>query len=209
MAEPVEAIRHTAGNSGTATGSMLFVCTANRIRSPFAAAFASRVAAENNLALVASSAGLDEGGLPAMDQIVSVATRWDIDLRDHQSRQVTAGLIDNSDLVITMTGSHVVDLAATYPEALPRLVTLREAAQVAWETGAPQWDSAAMRDWGAQIAQRPLDVLLGGAVDVVDPVGSPRRVYKRTAGLIVDLVEQLLLSPTGSDAGVLADPTAW
>lgn len=201
MTDPGQPIEPTPELTATEPASILFICTANRIRSPFAAAVARSLITENGLPLMVSSAGLDQGGLPAMEPMVKVASRWGIDLRDHVSRQLTAELIANSDLMVTMTGAHVVELAGEYPEGLSRLVTLREAAAATQLNGSPGWTAAATQAWVAQVAQRPLDVLLSGNVDVADPVGSPKRVYKRTAGIIAELVEQLLAplpAPSGS-----------
>lgn len=186
----------TAGDTAGG-GSILFVCTANRIRSPFAAAVARRIVAEHELSLTVSSAGLDPGGLAAMDQMVGVAERFDIDLSGHESRQVTRELVDASDLVIAMTGAHVIDLAGAHPDAVNRVATLREAAAAASaELGPPRWKPPAMRAWAARVTQRPLEVLLGGEVDVADPVGRSKRIHRRTATLINELTEQFLVPHT-------------
>lgn len=126
-----------------------------------------------------------------MDRMVEVASGYGIDLSDHVSRQVSHQLIDASDLVVAMTGSHVMDLAAAFPDAKARTITLREAAAAASTTGAPLWEPARLRGWAAGMTRRPLSTLLGGEVDIADPVGRPRRVHRRTAAEIVELVEQL------------------
>lgn len=190
-----------AGSRGTRTApvSVLFVCTANRIRSPFAAAVARRTAAEEGLGLRIESAGLDPGGIPAMDRMVEVASGYGVDLSDHMSREVTDELIDATDLVVAMTGSHVIDLAGTFPEAQARTVTLREAASAVTTIGAPEWEPNAVRRWAAKVTQRPLATLLGGEVDIADPVGRSRRVHKRTAAEIIEHLEQLLVPHGESD----------
>lgn len=178
-------------DGGSQPVTVLFVCTANRIRSPFAAAVARRTAAEEGLGLRIDSAGLDPGGLPAMDRMVEVASGYGIDLSDHVSRQVSHQLINASDLVVAMTGSHVMDLGGAFAEARPRTVTLREAATWVTTTGAPGWEPHIVRNWAREVTRRPLAALLDGEVDVADPVGRPRRVHRRTAAEIVELVEQL------------------
>lgn len=177
---------------------VLFVCTANRIRSPFAAAVANRMARDSGIPVVADSAGFGAAGLPAMDQMIRAAERFDIDLTDHLSRQLDATILESSHLVLTMTGRHVLDVGDIDSSALGRTLMLREAADGALRVGTPQWNAPAVRRWSAELTARPIDVLLRGELDVPDPVGRSQRVHRRTASEITDLVSTLL--GCGADA---------
>ena len=170
---------------------MLFVCSANRIRSPYAAAVASEFAVAQGLPVVATSAGFGPEGLPAMNHMVAVARKEGIDLGGHRSRRLTGTLLGDSDLILTMTGQHVLDLADIDRGALGRALTIREAATAAMGEGAPSWNAQEVRNWAATAADRPLDGLLSGFTDVDDPVGASRRVHRRTATELRELLGRL------------------
>ena len=57
-----------------------------------------------------------EGGEPAVEQMVRAATRHGVDLSPHVSSQVTAPMLEASDLVVTMTGRHVLGLIEIDPK---------------------------------------------------------------------------------------------
>jgi protein-tyrosine-phosphatase len=81
---------------------VLFVCTGNTCRSPFAAAVARREG------LDAESAGLSAfEDSQAPSDAVAVAAEYGIDLAPHRARQVTPALLDEADLVVAMTGDHL------------------------------------------------------------------------------------------------------
>jgi protein-tyrosine phosphatase len=75
---------------------VLFVCTGNICRSPFAAAVGRREG------LDASSAGTDVVLDCATEDGIAVAGEFGIDLRSHRSRQLTDELRGEADLVVTM-----------------------------------------------------------------------------------------------------------
>ena len=79
---------------------VLFVCSGNTCRSPFAAAVARREGLEG------SSAGLDVIDERAADDAVAVASEFGIDLRPHRTRRLTDELRDGADLVIGMSARH-------------------------------------------------------------------------------------------------------
>ena len=82
---------------------VLFVCTGNTCRSPFAEAVARR---EGHLD--AESAGLSAhaGDQPPEDAVV-VARELGYDLSSHRARPLTEELIERSDVVVGMTAEHV------------------------------------------------------------------------------------------------------
>jgi protein-tyrosine-phosphatase len=79
---------------------VLFVCTGNTCRSPFAAAVARREG------LDASSAGLDVRQLRASDDAVAAARAFGIDLGSHATRRVTDDVLAGADIVVGMTDRH-------------------------------------------------------------------------------------------------------
>jgi protein-tyrosine-phosphatase len=81
---------------------VLFVCTGNTCRSPFAEAVAR---AEG---LDAESAGLDAfvGDEPPADA-VAVARDLGYDLSSHRARRLTAEMLERPEVVVGMTAAHV------------------------------------------------------------------------------------------------------
>ena len=79
---------------------VLFVCTGNICRSPFAAAVARREG------LDASSAGLDVFEERATADAAAVAGEFGIDLSSHTTRRVTDDLLAGADLVVGMSDRH-------------------------------------------------------------------------------------------------------
>lgn len=171
---------------------ILFVCSANRIRSPFAEAVARDLVAERHLPIEVSSAGFHEAGRRATTTIVEVAADTGLDLGRHISRQVDGELLGQADLVLAMTGEHVVDLVGLNPPTARRVLTLREAAAAAAGQGPPPWAPAETRAWAAAVSDRPLTAVLSGNHDTADPIGGSKRAYRRTAHEITELVGTLL-----------------
>jgi protein-tyrosine-phosphatase len=99
--------------------SILFVCTANRFRSPLAAALFQRHLQELGISdsWVVSSAGTwTAPGQPVIPEVALVAPRFDLDLSNHRSTRVSRKLLSSYDLVIVMQASQKEALLTEYPE---------------------------------------------------------------------------------------------
>lgn len=179
---------------------LLFVCTANRVRSPFAEAVARQIIEIEHLNAVVASAGTDARSTAAVVNMVEVAAGMGFDLRGHESRSLDTDLTETADLIITMTGEHVVDVVGAHPDAMQRTITLREFAKATQRVGTPPWDAVSLRAWASEVTDRPISVVLDGTLDVADPIGGPKRAYRRTAREIVDLVTAALGAPTTTSA---------
>lgn len=188
---------------------VLFVCTANRVRSPFAAALATRRCAELGLPIEFRSAGFLDSGRAAVHEMVQAARHHDLDLGAHRSTQLDSELLEWGDVVVTMTGEHALDVVGMRGDLRPRCITIVEWA-AATEAGNALADLSPLgvQEWAATVARRGLDVLLSGDLDVPDPVGRPKRAFRRTA----DVLERLLttcfeaIDPTAAVPGQPADP---
>ena len=87
--------------------SILFVCTANQIRSPFAAAYFEKLLGEHKAAdsdswQIASAGTWAEPGLPADFQLRNIEQNWGLNFHSHRTRQVDKNLLDAFDLVLAM-----------------------------------------------------------------------------------------------------------
>ena len=87
--------------------NILLVCTGNTCRSPMAQALLSRMLQERDAGRAefqVSSAGLNTGdGLPASEYAIAVMEERGINIKTHRSRPVNARLIQQADLILTMT----------------------------------------------------------------------------------------------------------
>ena len=99
--------------------SILFVCTANRFRSPLAAAILAQAFEEMGFAeywRVGSAGTWATPGQPALPAAVSAAGRLGIDLSGHRSTRVSRQLISEYDLILVMQASHREALLTEFPD---------------------------------------------------------------------------------------------
>ena len=95
---------------------ILFVCTGNTCRSPMAEGLLRYIAEEQGLDIEVKSAGISvfDDGYAAINSI-EIMRDINIDISDHKSTQVDKILIEDSDLVLTMSTSHKNAILASYP----------------------------------------------------------------------------------------------
>jgi protein-tyrosine phosphatase len=132
-----------------------------------------------------------EPGLPASDGSVAAMARMGLDLSAHRSRRVSAQLLDDSDLVVTMESRHVVELVSQHPDAVGRVFALRELVELVEGTPPAPGDDLAARlaVFGEQRSVR--DHLGRSDQDVVDPIGGSRAQYRRCAKELDQLCDAL------------------
>jgi protein-tyrosine-phosphatase len=104
---------------------MLFVCTGNTCRSPMAEAlFLHRLGKKHEWA--ASSAGIYAGaGSPASGNAMAVMKELEVDLESHESQPLTAGLVQEADLIVTMTANHRSEIHQDFPEVGNRVFLIK------------------------------------------------------------------------------------
>jgi protein-tyrosine-phosphatase len=117
--------------------SVLFVCTANRFRSPLAAGIFRKALMEeesrgnspwkNRKAedwQVASGGTRTRAGLPVLPDVLAAAKQLGIDLSDHQSQPADDELLVQYDLILVMQESHKQFLLYEYPYLHERIYLL-------------------------------------------------------------------------------------
>lgn len=189
---------------------MLFVCFGNICRSPMAEGLArdliERESPGARPVIEVSSAGVGalEGG-PATPEAALAMLERGIDISGHRARRVSAGLLQDTDLVLAMEESQKSRIEAAVA-APPSYVLLRlsEAAGEALErpegigavsgtAGRLAWlaRSVERKDHAGAWRRSPFEY------DVPDPIGLPLESYRAVAatleGPIRDLIEVFLI----------------
>ena len=112
--------------------SVLFVCTANRFRSPLAAAFfrdSLQRHPEPGSWHVDSAGTWTVPGLPALPEVVLFAGNHGLDLARHRSKAVTEDLLRANDLILVMGGGQQEALQVEFPAFSERIHLLSQAAE--------------------------------------------------------------------------------
>lgn len=115
--------------------NILFVCTGNTCRSPMAAALFNKIAMEMDLDVRIESAGIFAmDGAPASSGAYNAMKKYGIDLSEHKAKNITPELLEQCDLVLTMTRSHKLQLLAYAPD---KVFTLLEYAGISGDIADP------------------------------------------------------------------------
>jgi protein-tyrosine phosphatase len=113
---------------------VLFVCTGNTCRSPMAEGLCRQLLADrlktrpetledHGVAIASAGVSAMTGG-GASREAVMVLREMGIDLSAHESQPLTAQLVRNADVILTMTSSHRHAILSEWPEAAPRVALL-------------------------------------------------------------------------------------
>ena len=111
--------------------SVLFVCTANRYRSPIAAAcFQTELFKQKNIQnwTILSAGTWTTDGQPAISDAVRKARQFDLDIQNHRSRAITADLLKQADLTLVMEQGQKEALHIEFKFARPKIYLLTEVA---------------------------------------------------------------------------------
>jgi len=161
--------------------AILFVCTANRIRSPMAeylcrARLQTQAPDQATAWRIESAGAWAKAGLPPTQNALLAAQQAGLDLSAHRSRPVEVIDFGRFDLVLTMEEGQRDALRSEHPQMWERIRTLAEAA-------------------------------VGIAYDVADPIGQPLEHFTATLreidGLLARALPRLL-----KNYGTLAQPAA-
>ena len=110
---------------------ILFVCTGNICRSPFAEGLLKKLVQKKGLdGIVADSAGLLAlPGNSATGLAQKVAAEYYVDLSGHAAKSVREDIINKNDLILVMEKPHAENLLDTFPEAEDKVFLIRRFAR--------------------------------------------------------------------------------
>ena len=183
------------------TFGIAFVCTANRFRSPLAAAVARQVL--EPLPVAITSAGIrNVGSAPALPAAVEAAAALGIDLAPHRAQLLEPGSLRSLALVVGFELAHVASAVIDGGAPRGRTFMLAELVRLIEQT-VP--DSS--RDWRS----RAEEVLVrlhpahATSAEIPDPVREPRQRQNAIAREVVELTVRaasgLFGLPTDATAG--------
>ena len=168
--------------------SILFVCSGNQCRSPYAQVALSKYAP--GWVTVASAGTLGIEGVSPPADLVSVAGGRDLDLSASLSRPIKGAGAGEADLVIGMTLDHVAAAVvnggadATKTFTLAELVRLLESD----ELEAPRTEAEATQLVEQLHALRTESKSFVPDEDIEDPIGRPKRAYEEMADKLDELI---------------------
>jgi protein-tyrosine-phosphatase len=145
---------------------LLIVCTGNTCRSPMAEVIARQKVSELGWAHVeVGSAGVGAfQGSPASGGAVRAAAVSGLDLSTHQSTQLTSSAVASSDLILTMSSTHLVRVQELGGDGRAEVIT----------------------SFAAEGDQR------AATMGVPDPIGGPYEEYLATFHVLDDLITKSL-----------------
>lgn len=159
--------------------TILFVCTGNTCRSSMAEGL-FKYMLENKKDRVEDIKVISAGtsawaGQNASPQAVEVLKEKGIDLRSHRSTLLTPELIQEADLILTMTYNHKAVVLHMCPEAEDKVFTLKEYVSL-------QEGKLHRVDSNSE----------GISYDIKDPFGQSTEVYRQSAEEIEECLKILL-----------------
>ncbi len=104
---------------------LIFVCTGNTCRSPMAEGLLKKLLPPD-CGWEISSAGVHaSNGCPASSGAVEALRMLGIDLSGHSSRRLTPKMVEQADLLVTMTRGHLDAILAIVPESTGKVFLLK------------------------------------------------------------------------------------
>lgn len=112
--------------------SILFLCTANRFRSPLAARYFLREVMrhrDDDVIQVSSAGTWTAPGQPPVSKAVKLGKIYDLDLNDHKSTMISEEILEQADLILVMENGHKEAITHEFPDSAERVLLLTEAVE--------------------------------------------------------------------------------
>jgi len=112
--------------------SVLFVCTANRFRSPLAAALFRKTIHEHGVTdnwIVNSAGTWAQSGLAVIPAVSVIAYKYGVDLSRHRSVDVNEEMLSACDLILVMEAGHKEALENEFPAISQHIHLLAQVAE--------------------------------------------------------------------------------
>jgi protein-tyrosine phosphatase len=192
---------------------ILFVCTGNVCRSPFAEVLTRGLLAAAGFPAEVSSAGTDAPvGLPLHPDTRRALAEWGLDgaaADACRARLLEPGMVAAADLVLGATVEHRAAIVRAAPKGLRHTFALREFARLAaavdpsaLPTEPAARGRALVTAAKAERGARPVPV---GADDIADPIGRPAAAHLATATAIAGAVTTIVAVLTSAQFAVSRD----
>lgn len=133
--------------------TVVFVCTGNTCRSPMAQVLLQNMLAEHGGRFQVLSAGTAaDNGDAAAPSAIEVMHRAGLHLHEHRSTRLSYRLVEQADVLLTMTDAHKQYIVQYYPEAKFKTFTLKQYAGGAGDVRDPFGaDVAAYEDTASEL----------------------------------------------------------
>jgi protein-tyrosine phosphatase len=189
--------------------TFLFVCTGNICRSPLADVFM----ADRSRRLLGGAVRVRSAGIAAgrylSPEAIETAREKGLDAGSLSPTQLTADLLREADVVVTMTRDHSAEVLDVAPEAAEKTFTLKELSWLLASLPASR-PTSERESVLARIAEahrrRASGRVAAPAEDVRDPLGLPMEVYREVAAEIEAGVDDLVLGLFGARDRAEASP---
>ena len=112
---------------------IVFICSGNICRSPMAEGVLKKMIAKTTyreIVEISSAGTLKLVHTPVHISAVNSAELKGVDIHEHVSRQVTPGIVEEADIIISMAADHVAYLQKKYPAYKQKFVLLKQ-----WHSG--------------------------------------------------------------------------
>jgi protein-tyrosine phosphatase len=189
--------------------TFLFVCTGNICRSPLADVFM----ADRSRRLLGGAVRVRSAGIAAgrylSHETIETAREKGLDAGSLRPTQLTADLLREADLVVTMTRDHAAEVLDVAPEAAEKTFALKELtgllASLPPPKPSPERESVLARIAEAH-RRRASGTVAAPAEDVLDPLGLPMEIYREVAAEIEAGVDDLVRGLFGARDRAEASP---
>ena len=170
---------------------VLFVCRANLVRSPVAAArFNDWAGRGRHQGLAAASAGTRaRTGDAAPPEALREASAHGLDLASHRSRRLSPLIVEHAELVVTMTETQRDAVRTAVPRAVSRTFTLRELVRLCDFAAMLGMDLSELAEAAHRV--RPYAPGPQEAEDVGDVVAGSRKSFQKAVTSVISLTDAL------------------